>query len=289
MSDWKGKTRGNLLGYRIFVSILRTLGPKAAYALLVFVSLYFVLFSGSESRATYTFLRKKMSKGRLTAFFGIWKTFFKLGQNLIDKVAILSGLQKYYTYEFDGEMNLQEIVNRNEGGVLISGHLGNWDIAANFLNNLDGANDIYVVMMDAEHQKVKDFMESTQTKKQFNIIPIKDDGSHIFMINEILRDNKLICIHGDRFVEGQKTKTFDFIDGKAKFPMGPFRIASALNKPVSFVYAMKDNLKHYHLYGSPIKQGLTSQELMALFVKDLEEKTIRYPYQWFNFYNYWIE
>lgn len=288
MSEWSGQTRGNLLGYRIFVSILRSFGPRAAYLLLYFVAFYFVFFSPKSTKFVYRFLRRKINKGFLPSLIGIYKTYFVFGQTLIDKVAILSGMRNKYTYEFDGRENLQEIVDRKQGGVLISGHLGNWDIAANFLNEINNIDEVYVVMMDAEHQQIKSFLEATQSEKQFNVIPIKEDGSHIFKIHQVLSNNKLICIHADRYVEGQKTLAFDFMGEQAKLPIGPFKMAAALKKPFSFVFALKEGKSHYHLFSSPLKnQDCSYKEIMQLFVSDLEKKARTYPYQWFNFYNFW--
>ena len=67
MSSWQGKTRGGLLGYKIFVFLLRTSGLKAAYALLRFVAAYFVIFAPSATANIYRYFREIHSYGRLKA------------------------------------------------------------------------------------------------------------------------------------------------------------------------------------------------------------------------------
>lgn len=43
MSAW-GKTRGNQLGYRIFVALIKIAGVLPAYVLLRFVTIYYFFF-----------------------------------------------------------------------------------------------------------------------------------------------------------------------------------------------------------------------------------------------------
>ena len=45
MSSWEGKSKGSVLGYRIFVWSLKTFGVRAAYALLFPVTYFYYLFS----------------------------------------------------------------------------------------------------------------------------------------------------------------------------------------------------------------------------------------------------
>ena len=45
MSQWDGKSKGAVLGYKIFIFFIQILGIRAAYVLLYLVALYFFLFS----------------------------------------------------------------------------------------------------------------------------------------------------------------------------------------------------------------------------------------------------
>jgi hypothetical protein len=56
MSSWQGRSRGNKLGYSIFVWVLKNFGVWPAYFLLKFVVLYFFLFSFKASTQLYNFI-----------------------------------------------------------------------------------------------------------------------------------------------------------------------------------------------------------------------------------------
>ena len=130
MSSWDGKTRGGLTGYRIFVFILKTFGLKPAYFLLKFVSFHYFLFSHKTNRHIRYYFRQILSYGKLKANISIYRNYYKLGQVLIDKVAVMAGLGKRYSYHMDGE---EHLIDMQDGGLLISAHIGSWEIAGNFL------------------------------------------------------------------------------------------------------------------------------------------------------------
>lgn len=286
MPSWKGKTRGGLLGYRIFIFILKKSGLKAAYGLLRFVAAYFVLSAPSATKNIYNYFRKVHLYSWPKAVKSVYKNFYIFGQTLLDKVAVIAGVENKFTYTFDGEEFLVELKKRNTGGMLISAHLGNWEIAGFLLKRID--LPINIVMFEAEHERIKQYMEGVMKNKNVNIIPIRQDLSHIFLINKALRNKEIICMHGDRFMQGSKISARNFMGRKAYFPLGPFSIAAKLKVPVTFVYAVKSSTKHYYLSSTPVIEGGVSEgELLDQYVGTLEEKVKQHPLQWFNYYDFW--
>jgi len=100
-------------------------------------------------------------------------------------------------------------------------------------------------------------------------------------------------MHADRFVEGAKTITVKFLGADAKFPLGPFILASRFRVPVSFVFAMKESTFHYHFFATEIKdylhldKDIMMQQMLTDFVSYMEEKVKKYPEQWYNYYDFW--
>jgi predicted LPLAT superfamily acyltransferase len=125
------------------------------------------------------------------------------------------------------------------------------------------------------------------------LILIKNDISHIYAINEALKNNELVCMHADRFIEGNKTVKKSLLGHPAPFPLGPFVLATTFKVPVSFVFAFKENGKHYHLYSSPLKTYDTGNKneqadaMLSDYVNAMHEKINQYPLQWYNYYDFW--
>jgi predicted LPLAT superfamily acyltransferase len=291
MSLWHGKSKGTKAGYQIFVWVLKNFGVFPGYFLLRFVALYYFLFSWKSSGAIYHLYHKKLGYSRIASIFKVYKNYYLLGQCIIDKVVVMSGIKNRFTYEFDGVENLKEIVSLKKGGILLSAHIGNWDVAGHFFKQLN--TSIHIVMYDGEQEQIKEYLDNITGKKSINIIFIKNDLSHIYKISEALMKNELVCMHADRFLEGNKTITADFLGEKARFPAGPFILASRFKVPVSYVFAVKESNLHYHLFGSKIKsydhveKAMVMPKMLLEFTHEMEEKVKKYPEQWFNYYNFW--
>jgi predicted LPLAT superfamily acyltransferase len=293
MPQWQGKSRGTTLGYRIFVFVCRHLGIFPAYFILRFVAGYYFLFSWTSSGHIYRYFRR-LGIGRVSAFFRIYRNYYVFGQTLLDKVMVMAGIDRdTFTYDFDGEDNLRAIVAQGKGGILLSAHVGNWEAAGHLLRRLE--TRVNVVMYDGEHQQIKQYLESVTGGHNFRVIIIGEDMSHVYAIGEALQKNELVCLHADRFLEGNKTMGLPFLSGEALFPLGPFQLAAGFRVPVSLVFAFKESARHYHFFGSPLYQrgGEPKEEftdrLMRAFVGDVEQKLKRYPEQWFNYYNFWYK
>lgn len=294
MAEWKGKTRGGIVGYRIFITVLKYLGLPVAYFLLRFVAFYFFVFNPASFRNIYYFYRNRLGFGAFRSVLAIYRNYYVFGQVLLDKFAVMGGFNPGFSFNFDGEDHLRKLVNDKSGGLLISAHTGNFEMAGHMLERLD--TKVNIIMLDAEHQKIKEYL-STFTRKSFHIIPVGEDNDHVYEISKALKNHEIICMHGDRFLPGSKTLVCEFLGERASFPTGPFYLAMKFGVPVSFVFAMKDSKFRYHFYAtpprrydlqlSPAKRDDMLKNIITGYITAMEEKVEQYPYQWFNYYNFW--
>lgn len=290
MPSWQGKSKGNKLGYRIFIDVLRYGGVRPAYFLLAFVAGYYCLFSFRSSQSIFQYFHRKLGYGRFRALISVYRNYYVFGQTLIDKIVVMAGIPNRFSFHFDGEEFLHQVVEGGRGGILLSAHLGNWEVAGHLFTRLQ--TRINIVMFDGEHQRIKDYLAGITGGRHVNVIVLKDDLSHIYAIHDALSKKELVCMHADRFMEGNKTAEISFLGETARFPIGPFLLASTFRVPVSLVFAFKETATHYHLYATEpkvypgAKQGGLEQSMQD-FVDTMEEKVKRYPLQWFNYYDFW--
>ena len=64
MSQWDGKSKGTVLGYKIFVFLIRKAGVKSAYALLYFVATYYFLFLRKSNQAIFYYFKPKKENNK---------------------------------------------------------------------------------------------------------------------------------------------------------------------------------------------------------------------------------
>lgn len=286
--EWEGKSKGTVLGYKIFIFFIRKFGVRAAYGLLYFVALYYVFFSAKSSRSIYYYFNKRLRYSVPKSLLSIYRSYYVFGKTIIDKVVISSGLKNQFTYECDGVENIIELLNKQQGGIMISAHVGNFEIAEFFFEEIDTRSQISLVTTDAEHKNIKEYMERVTMHSNVKFILVKDDMSHIFEINNALSNGELVCFTGDRYMKGQKVLTETLMGKKADFPAGPFLLASRLNVPVLFVYVMKENNKHYHLYSRQANvKNRDANGLLKKYTESVEWMLSKYPLQWFNYFDFW--
>jgi predicted LPLAT superfamily acyltransferase len=294
MATWQGKTRGGLLGHQIFVFTLRYLGLKPAYFILRFVSLYYFIFSHKSNRHIYSYFKDIQHYTACRARKAVYRNYYRFGQILIDKVAIYSGMVNNFTFDLEDEKHLAAM---DKGGFMISAHIGNWEMAGKKSDRIHKTMNL--VMLDEEHRRIKHYLESVMKERNFRVIPLKDDLSHLIAIRQALDSGELIAIHGDRFMEGMKTLTGKFMGKDARFPEGPFYLALRMNAPVSFAFAMKEGPSHYHFYATspkiydqPEGKRISMENLEPIlndYIEALEAMLKKYPEQWFNYYEFWEE
>jgi predicted LPLAT superfamily acyltransferase len=299
MAKWEGKTRGGVLGHRIFVFLIKHFNLTFVYFILRFVVLYYFLNSRKSFSAIYKYYRHAHKLSVLKSFFKIYSNYYIFGQILLDKTIVLAGMSNKFTYDFDGEEYLREISAAGKGGLLIGAHMGSWDMAGFLLKRLD--YKVNIMFYDADHRNVKEFLAQTYGGKEIdarvNFIVIKDDLSHLIEMKNALSKGEILTVLGDRFIENHKHFRLNFLGMEANFPVGPFYIATRFDIPVTFVFTMKEKISHYHFYASKPKyyknisgtgnEDNDMQILMNDYIAMLEIFVRKYPEQWFNFFDFW--
>lgn len=287
-AQWDGKTRGTIFGFKVFIFFIRNFGINAAYMLMHLPVPYFCLFEFKNSSGLYYYFRKRRRQGIIKSIFNVYRTYFEFGKSIIDRVAISSGLRDNYSFEFDGEDNIKNVLDQQKGGILISAHVGNFEMAQYFFRERLPNAKISIVITDQDHENIKDYLQKYLKKEREQFIIVKDDLSHIFEINAALSQNRIVCISGDRYLPGTKTMEESLLGKKAKFPVGPFHLASKLDVPILFVYVMREPRKHYHLFARKVKKDNDGpKELLIKYTDNVEKVLNKYPLQWFNLYDFW--
>lgn len=288
MSQWDGKSKGTVLGYKIFVFFINKVGIRSAYFILYFVAAFYFIFLKKSNRAIFYYFYQRLGYSAAKSRQMVFRSYYTFGQTIIDKISISAGMRNKFTYEFDGVDVLKRLLAEKKGGVLISAHIGNFEIAEHFFGEIDLEFQINLVTTDLEHSAIKNYLESITKESSIKFIIIRDDLSHIFEINAALARNELVCFTGDRYFEGVKSLSGNLLGAPADFPAGPFLIASRLKVPVVFVYVMKEPKLHYHLYAREATVSHRDEKgLLKAYIESVEAMLAKYPLQWFNYFDFW--
>jgi predicted LPLAT superfamily acyltransferase len=273
--------------------LIKVFGPFPAYLLLAFVCLHYVFFDRGGKKGLRQFrTRLGLEKNDLVSLYRHYYTF---GTALIDRITFLVRQKHPFHYTCVNENLITDARGRGRGAILLSAHIGNWEIAGNLLHKrLD--TPINLVMLDNEQQWIKEVFREVTTLRNVTVIPITQNSLDMMIqIRTVLAANQLVCFHGDRVLGSSGVQKM-FLGALAEFPAGPFQIAAITGAPVIPVFTIKTGLTSYTFQASaPIlfenvsrqNRQNTIETAMETYIKILETMARRYPYQWYNFYEFW--
>lgn len=226
-------------------------------------------------------------------------TWFNYGLYSLDYVSLNTLNKKrghYLIPEQHQTHYVQEALDRGRGGILITPHLGNWELGgATFA--LRGC-PIYALTLknpEARVQNFRDRMRATLGMRSIHIDPSGSGYQTTLKLAQLLRKNKFIAMLGDRW-EGGKKAEVEFFGKKVIFPAGASALALATSAPIIPVFTVVRPGGTYMAWAeAPIyvtrSRGQTSagivlertQEVARVF----ENAIAAYPTQWYHFFDYW--
>jgi len=272
---------------RSLIRMFRFLPLGALYGCMALVVPFYMLFA-KGFRASYRFYRKRMGYGPVSSFFQVYANEFEFGKVVLDRFAAYAG--KKFDMEVPRMDLFQELCAGEEGFVQLSSHVGNYEMVG---YSLVSPKRINALVYGGETATVMQNRAVLFGATNVTMVPVSEDLSHIFALNNALADGEIASVPGDRVFGSQKTVRCPFFGEPAPFPAGPFTLAVQRNVPVLLVFVMKEGRRKYKvlLERLPEPGGATKQEriqaLADAYASTLEAVVRRYPHQWYNFYDFW--
>lgn len=294
-AQWSGRTRGGLIGNWIFVALVRVVGLRCAYAVLIPVAFYFLFFAPTALAASHDYrsrvgLKEKNLAARL---WGAFRHFYSFGQILLDRIAIIAAASSKFRFEFDGEEHIRSALEEGKGLVLVSAHCGNWEIAGHLLKRLEVP--VNVVAYEGEIARIQKFLGKALKERNFSFISMDGSAGGSLAIRNALARGEIVAMLADRW-RGSKTEYVPFLGAPAKFPTGPYIVAALSGAPLIHAFTMREGTYKYHLQAYPAERpsfpdrknrGKYLRIWIAAFAGRLEDKLREFPLQWHNFYDFW--
>lgn len=289
--NWKGNTGGTPWMQRTLVRWLKHTPLQLPYFCMAWMVPFYMLFNHQGYLAIYHYFRQRHGYGPLKAFGHVYLNHFRFGQVIIDRFAMFAG--KRFKLEVKGQELFDELDREEKGFLIISSHVGNYELAGYTL--VPKNKTFNALVFAGESEQMMKGRNQMFAGKRINMIPMMEDLSHIFKINSALADGNIVSIPGDRIFGSPRHVAVDFMGGKANFPLGPFAIAAQRDIKVLAVFVMKTGIHRYHAKVVKLETPEATQRkempvsLATAFAKELETVVREHPEQWFNFFEFWNE
>lgn len=293
--DWtRAPERGSPWLIGLIVAIARAFPRRWVTWLLYPIVTYFVAFSPKQTAASRSFLTRALRRPpRRREIFQHYLTFARM---VLDRVYWLSRETHGIRVHVCGvEAITHEMAGRTGGALIVSAHLGSFE-ALRGAGNIASGRRIRPLMFVSNAPKMNKMIEALNPHASREIILARRPGTMIEIRDAIAR-GELVGILADRSPLADRTVPVPFMGVDAPFPIGAYRLAALLDAPVFFACAVLDG-DDYRIHFERMAPGrldMSADERKewinaqaALFATHLESYARAYPFNWFNFYDFWL-
>lgn len=293
---WSGRSHGGSLGHRAVHLVARLAGPTACYLfVLVPTVVLFVRLHERRRICERYWARMRPDLGRWGRTFMAFRQFWSFARVLADRF-LFTAAAGQLTHRSLGYDTLKSGANHPQGCVMISAHVGNWELSGRFLDSYQFGK-AHLVMLQAEDPAVAAQVRAALDAQRLGIIDLKDPFAASLEIAAALRRGETCCMLGDRTAGSDAgTVSVPFCGGRARFPIGPFIAAATTGAVMVPTFCLKVGWTRYATFAPTIwplslgsrrerQQQLTAA--VARWARLLETVVRRYPLQWHNFYDFW--
>ncbi len=292
----KGRSLGQRLegvGHGFFYLALFLAGQWGAYLLLVPVMLVYALCSRSIHARMTPYLRRRFPEhGRWQLFWDVYRNLLAFGQILVDRGWLGVKKQAAMAGKTSGYEQLEELLAKGRGVVLITAHVGNWQTALAHLGKL--SVPVHALMQYDQEAAAKHYFDVGNKERPFAIIDA--DGPFGGMIDcaAALGRGEVVTIMADRYIKGSYS-TVDFLGDQVRLPDSAYVLASCAKAPVVFMLSAKTGRRSYELkiwdvlypeYQSRDERAGMISDCSQRFALTMEKYLSNYPYQWYNFFDF---
>jgi predicted LPLAT superfamily acyltransferase len=296
--------RGSLWGMRFTAWSYRWLGRRACGVLVHGIVAYFFVTDRKGRRASAAYLRRVFAtpKGRaaLGRAPGRWHSFLhyrEFALSIVDRIGIWFGHVEDFNYEMIGEEHLDRVAEQGRGAILIGAHLGSFDALRMLAERKKSI--VNVLMFTANAERINTLFRELSPDMDARVIRVDPESvESVFAIRECLRRGELVAILGDRIEPGEQNRAvrIPLFGDWVELSKAPFLLAALLDCPVLMILAFREQSGRYSVFAEKLadrvrlprhERDKAVTELLASYASRLEFYCQRYPFHWFNFFDYW--
>ncbi len=290
-----GKKRWEAVGHWWFYTVMRLFGYQGARLLLVVVVTAYLLCSRRIHRLVTPYLCHRFPDrdSRLSRFVQAWRIVYSFGTVLVDRAWLGIKKDAQFIGSFPDYHQLLSLLEEKKGVILLIAHVGPWQSAWQWLGELPAR--VHGLMQYHPDDVAKHYFDLGIRKRPFEIIDVESPFGGMIEAAAALQRGEIVAIMGDRYIKGPFV-TASFLGEATRFPASAYTLAATTGASVAVLLTAKTGVKttEVRLYDNwqphcadrcerddMIKQGAER------FSRSVEDYLRSYPWQWYNFFNFW--
>ena len=292
-NDWlRQQEKSNLAILRLMVWISLTFGRRIGRIVLYGIATYYVLFAPQARRYSRAYLERAL--GRWAEWSDGFRHVFSFASTIHDRIYLLNDRFDLFDIEVIGAEALHAALEKQPGALLIGAHLGSFEVLRAAGRGRAGLK-VAMLMYEENARKINRTLEAINPTATEDIIPL---GRMDSMLNarDKLDQGYLVGMLADRALGNDVTVDCEFLGENAPFPLGPWRMAAMLRRPVFFMTGLYLGGNRYQIHFEQLadfsetprpERDAAMRTAQLNYVTRLENFCRLAPYNWFNFFDFW--
>lgn len=303
----KRQENGSYLAIRMLLTLYRFGGKWLIMLVLGPVLSYFFIKDRTSRQASLNYLQRLHAHAGAQSPFThnpgyrhAFKHFWQFALAALAKIDSWLGRIKPEQVQYGGSLHFEHILppGQKRGAVLIGSHLGNQEVCRALVRSKYPVR-INVLAHTKHTAAFNRILKESNSEVDLQLIEVTELSPAIsVMLTDCIDRGELVVIVGDRLSTQAPERAVwaDFLGQSAPFAVGPWVLASLMQCPVYLMFCMKE-AQGYNLMFEPFApDGITLprktrqqqlEHLASRYAMQLEKVLLKYPYQWFNFYDFW--
>jgi predicted LPLAT superfamily acyltransferase len=292
-ASWaKHRERGSVFWLRVMSWISLRLGRAVSRIITYCIAAYFFMLAPRARRYARDYLRRVL--GRPATPMDRFRQIFAFASTIHDRVFFLNGRFELFNVSVDGEAIACATRTSDGGALLMGAHLGSFE-ATRALGRRLPDQQIAMAMYADNARKINAALTAISPRLKTDIIEL-GPLSALLEIRARLAAGAFVGMMGDRALGAEAVEEVMFLGAPAAFPLGPFRVAAKLRRPICFMAGFYLGGNRYHVVFEKIADFSATQsdgeaaavrEALHHYVAVVERYCRKYPYNWFNFLDFW--
>ena len=296
-AEWQQRPeRSSLFMLRLMTWLSLRLGRGASRVVLYAIAAYFLAFAPTARRMSRDYLRRvlQLAAPAAVGWRHLFRHFLCFASVIHDRIYLLNGRFELFDIRVHNQDLIDKVVADGQGVFLLGAHLGSFEVLRAIGRQQPGLR-VAMAMYEENARKINAALGAINPEAQQDIVALGHIDSMI-QVHELLGQGTVVGMLGDRSLGQDDTLAFDFLGEPAELPLGPFRMAAILRRPVLFMTGLYRGGNRYDIHFEaladfskvpPRGRTLAVQAAMARYAVLLAYYCRSAPYNWFNFFDFW--
>jgi predicted LPLAT superfamily acyltransferase len=308
--DWaRAPERSNMLALRFICTMALLCGRRVTRLLLPPISLYFLLFAPTPRRHIKRYLFRAI--GPHAGWIDGFRLLHAFASTVLDRVYFLRGRMDLFDVRVKGNLPLEAEALKGRGAFLLGAHVGSFEAlgACKHQSRHKQALRLAMLMYPDNAQRITAILNAISLPELRPHVIALGRPHSMLDLRDWLDNGGLGGMLADRTLPGSEDQpaqqrgnniVLPFLGQPASFNDGPFRLAALLRRKVFFMAGLYGGGARYDVQfdlladfseraPDPAERERRIRLAVEAYVAHLEALCRAYPYNWFNFHDFWLE